>query len=243
MKSTVSSRLLPTRYLGLVATTLLLGFVAAVYVLRPGDRSPGFLPESARLAGAPHFRVISDPLELAQVSRGTGPVVGVVATDGPVASQRGSSEPESATATSNAESESVSAAGTSAAPDMPASMGLSPGADRVEPDPAIQEFKDMGMAMVSGPGANWYTLQTAYVPAEDVNLLKRRILEASNALGSRDDLFLYTAQRSGRTYYGVCVRRFESGSLAKAAKGKLDARLGYKSQLRSKQGLQKEMGL
>lgn len=230
------------RYLGLLATSLLLGFVATVYALRPGGGVQLQPRESARLQGAPQYRVVSDPVELAQLASAPGPAVGVVADmpapgnlrDVPAGDASTDQGLASANATHSA-SESAQAA--------PVSMGLTPqAADPADSDAAISELKDMGMAMLSGSSGNWFTLQTAYVAAEDLDLLKRRILEASSALGSRDGLFVYSAQRDGRRYYGVCVRRFDTGTSAKGFKGRLDARLGYPSQLRSKKGLQKELG-
>lgn len=226
-----------SRYMGLLTTSLLLGFVATVYFLRGGvDPAPKQIA-SARLQNAPHFRVVTDPVELAQLTPGSGVIPGTI-SDVPAAALQGSEPaPTSAAVPANAE---TSGAGDTAAP---ASMGIAGGAALADADPAIQELKDLGMAMLMAPGSNWYTLQTAYVPAEDVNLLKRRILEASSALGSREGMFLYTAERNGRTYYGLCARRFETGAAAKSFKGKLDHKLGYPSQLRSKNGLQKEMGI
>ncbi len=248
--------ILSSRYMGLLATSLLLGFVATVYLLRGGSDAAPQQMGSARLQSAPHFRVVTDPVELAQLSTRDGAIPGIVADVAPSHGLSGgvpadADRSDAAMQTPNGYGEqgsgnasaSTSSNSTGNETGAPSSLGIAGGAANAETDPAIQELRDLGMAMVMTPGANWYTLQTAYVPADDINLLKRRILEASSALGSREGMFIYTAERNGRTFYGLCARRFETGGAAKTVKGKLDHKLGYPSQLRSKNGLQKEMGL
>ncbi len=243
--------ILSSRYLGLLTTSLLLGFVATVYILRGGSDSTLQSTQSfasARLQSAPHFRVVTDPVELAQLSTSGSAIPGTVADVAPgqgLADASADAAPPDAADRAvgrNLESGGNPSLTNDPASAAPASMGIAGGAAQADADPAIQELKDLGMAKLMAPGSNWYTLQTAYVPAEDINLLKRRILEASNALGSREGLFLYTTERNGKTFYGLCARRFDTGGAAKSFKGKLDHKLGYPSQLRSKNGLQKEMG-
>lgn len=229
-----------TRHLGALFSALLLGLVALVYIAQP-QRDLAPLP-SARLQNGPLYRVISDPADLLRYANATGPAAGVVLDTGTM--RHGADAETAGEQSASAEPALQGAAGAS---DVPAGLAVAPLAAQSAqstasiPDPAIEEFKDLGMATIVG-GGDWYTLQTAYVSASDVDQLKLRILEVSAALGSRDGIFVYESRKADGVFYGLCVRRFDSGASAKAFKIRLDRKLAYPTQLRSKKGLQKELG-
>ncbi len=237
-----------------ILTVLLFGLVATVYALKPETVSKQ--QTSVRLANAPIFRVVSDTAELAGGDVPAGPAKVLVAELSDAMRPAGevteaAAEPQHHLATEPAESGPRAASQGTAAP---ASLGLMPVAEGAGASPAtpkaassnptnleIEELKDLGMASISA-GGSWYTLQTAYVPASDKNTLNRRLMELSEAVGSREGIFVYQSSRSEGVFLGVCIKRFASAAQAKNYKKVLDKKLGYSSQLRSQKGLQTEVG-
>ncbi|MCE2680595.1 MAG: hypothetical protein LW629_09145 [Burkholderiales bacterium] len=237
-----------------ILTVLLFGFVATVYALKPESVSKQ--QTSVRLANAPVYRVVSDTAELAGGDVPAGPAKVLVAERSEARQPAGevaeaATEAQNRLATESAEP-GLRAAGQETA--APASLGLMPvaegaGASSATPKAGssnptnleIEELKDLGMASISA-GGSWYTLQSAYVPASDKNTLNRRLMELSDAVGSREGIFIYQSSRSEGVFLGVCLKRFASAAQAKNYKKVLDKKLGYPSQLRSQKGLQTEVG-
>jgi hypothetical protein len=226
-----------------ILTVLLFGFVATVYALKP--ESVSRQQSSTRLVNAPVYRIILDTAELAGEDVPAGPAKVLVA-------ERSDTKPadevldgaSGVASHSTADDASVSPASIGLMPKSdgqgdvaPASMPSAPKVANLE----LEELKDLGMASISSGGA-WYTLQTAYVPASDQNTLNLRLIELSDALGSREGVFIYQTNRSEGVFYGVCVKRFTSAAQAKGFKKALDKKLGYPTQLRSQKGLQTEVG-
>ncbi len=235
-----------------ILTVLLFGFVATVYALKPESVSKQ--QTSARLVNAPVYRVVSDTAELAGEDLPAGPAKVLVAESSEARQPQTSDVP--AESQYRTGSESVESGARTANPETaaPASLGLMPAvegavANSTAPKAAasnptnleIEELKDLGMASISA-GGSWYTLQSAYVPASDKNMLNRRLMELSEAVGSREGIFVYQSSRSEGVFLGVCVKRFASAAQAKSFKKGLDKKLGYPTQLRSQKGLQTEVG-
>ena len=236
-----------------ILTVLFFCFVATVYALKPESVSQQ--QTSARMANMPVYRVVADAAELAGEDLSASPAKVLVAdradgrlSDATVESSSDMSPPSSSSISEPAKSVSGPE---SAAPN---SMALVPKADASRGDKPsaklgtgnatnleVEELKDLGMANISSGGA-WYTLQTAYIPASDPGILSRRLMELSDALGSREGVFVYQTNRSEGVFYGVCVKRFASAAQAKSFKKTLDKKLGYATQLRSQKGLQTEVG-
>ena len=251
-----------------ILTVLLFGFVATVYALKPESVSKQ--QSSVRLVNAPVYRVISDAAELPGGDLPTGPAKVLVAelsetklsgesmetsTDAPSRSMlepAGSGSPggpggsvaSGTPAAVSSRSATPGSLGLMPAPEASGTGAASTSSKAAAANPTsseLEELKDLGMASISA-GGSWYTLQSAFVPASDKNTLNRRLMELSEAVGSREGIFVYQSSRSEGVFLGVCVKRFSSAAQAKSFKKGIDKKLGYATQLRSQKGLQTEVG-
>ncbi len=246
-----------SRKLSLVLTLSLMVFLAVVYSLKP-THVVRFQP-TARLANAPVFKVVSDPDVLNDPSLPHGPAYAVipdsnhsrtrVAMDTP-------NTPENSAVMSDAPSSGLGiniheaqdtrgitppASNSAEHVNSDAAVEFRP-AFRAEVPAGLEEFKDMGMALIAGNSREWYTVQTAFVSIDDHVLLNRRLIELSSALGTRDDIYIYQVIRNGKTYHGLFARRLPTVAKAKDFQRVLEKKLGYQTQVRSHKGLRTEQG-